>query len=589
MSIFTDGERRLAEAVQGLIYGNPFLPERIAFEKRILGDAWVAEGADWNLRPDVEEDHPNLVHTCERVDAAVEAVRARLKGRESLPEDEAILFQSLAFFHIYHRRRAGFSLLIREAIEGRKRAGPVALFQEFREDAERTLGAIPGKPLTMGQAAHLFACMFQIRRAFHHVFYYIVGRSRPAARLRAAIWESVFTHDLKRYWATLFDRMGDFTTLVVGPTGTGKELVARAIAHSRYIPFDPGTRTFAEDFTTLFLPLNLEALAGSLVESELFGHRRGSFTGATEDRAGWLESCPRSGTVFLDEIGELGPTVQVKLLRVLQDRVFQRVGETRSRTFAGKILAATNRDPGDLLRRGSMRSDFYYRICSDLVAVPSLRERLDDDPAELGELVRHITRRLLGVTAPTDEAARAEAARAEGAGVGAAGDEAARDGAARAGAAGAGAAGAGAAGAGAAGAGAAGAAAAIEGVAGDTAARWEPWMEEKGPEPLAAEALAWIGEHLGPGYPWPGNVRELEQCVRNVLVRGSYSPPPREDGPSDPFERLLGGMREGTIPAEDVVRGYCTWVYGKNGSFVETARLLGLDRRTVKAKVVPRA
>jgi transcriptional regulator with AAA-type ATPase domain len=511
MTLFTEDERRLAASIQGLIYGNPFLPERIAFEKEILGDAWVAEGADWNLRPEVEQDHPNLVHTCERVAALVEAVRIRLKGRESLPEDEAALFQSLAFFHLYHRRRAGFGLLIREALEGRPRAGPVALFQEFREDAEKTLGAIPGRPLGMGQAAHLFACMFQIRRAFHHVFFYIVGRSRPAARLRAAIWESVFTHDLKRYWATLFDRMGDFTTLVVGPTGTGKELVARAISHSRYIPFDPGTRTFSEDFTTLFLPLNLEALPGSLVESELFGHRRGAFTGATEDRAGWLESCPRSGTVFLDEIGELGPTVQVKLLRVLQGRVFQRVGETRPRTFSGKILAATNRDPAELLRRGSLRGDFYYRICSDLVAVPSLRERLDDDPAELEELVRHIARRILGDGAQSDG---------------------------------------------------------------------------KGPESLAVETLEWIGKHLGPRYPWPGNVRELEQCVRNVLVRGSYSPPPAEEAPSDPFDRLVEGMREGTLPADEVLRAYCTRVYRRTGSYVETARLLGLDRRTVKAKVI---
>jgi transcriptional regulator with GAF, ATPase, and Fis domain len=235
----------------------------------------------------------------------------------------------------------------------------------------------------------------------------------------------------------------------------------------------------------------------------MFGHRRGAFTGATEDRVGWLEACPRSGTVFLDEIGELGPTVQVKLLRVLQDRVFHRVGETRPRTFAGKILAATNRDPADLLRRGTMREDFYYRLCSDLVAVPSLRERLDDDPGELAELARHIARRSLG--------------------------------------------------------------------------------EETGA--LAGEALAWIGEHLGPRYPWPGNVRELEQCIRNVLVRGSYSPPPRGEAPADPFERMLAGMREGTLPAEEVLRGYCAWVYGKNGSYVETARLLGLDRRTVKAKV----
>jgi hypothetical protein len=505
LALFTEEERRFAEAIRGLTYGNPFLPERIAYEKAALGDEWVAAGADWNLRPEVGGDHPNLIRVNLKLEALMDSLRGRMKGAEAPGEEEGRLYEDLAFFHIYHRRREGFSLLIRETLEGRPRPGPLALFQEFLEDAERTLGALPGRRPTTGQAAHLFACMFEIRRAFHHVFYYIVGRSRPAARLRAAVWESVFTHDLHRYWSSLFDRMGDFTTLIVGPTGTGKELVARAIAHSRYVPFDPGTRSFAADFTTLLFPLNLEALPGTLVESELFGHRRGAFTGATEDRVGWLEACPRAGTVFLDEIGELGPTVQVKLLRVLQDRTFQRVGETRTRPFSGKLMAATNRDPAEQLRRGDLRNDFYYRICSDLVAVPSLRERLEDDPEELPELVRHIARRTLG--------------------------------------------------------------------------------EEPGS--LADEVLAWIDGNLGPRYPWPGNVRELEQCVRNVLVRGVYRPPPAGGAAGDPFEETVRAMREGSLGAEEALRRYCTWVYSRTGSYLETARRLGLDRRTVKAHVDP--
>jgi transcriptional regulator with AAA-type ATPase domain len=503
VALFTEEERRFAEAVQGLVFGNPFLPDRIALEKQALGGEWQASGAEWNLHPDIAEDHPNVLRLAARADALVESLRLRVKGAETLADEEVRLFEDLCFFHLYHRRRQGFSLLIRETVEGRPPPGPLPLFQDFLEDVEKSLGALPGRKPSTGQAAHLFACMFEIRRAFHHVFHYIVGRSKPAARLRAAVWESTFTHDLRRYWGSLFDRMGDFTTLVVGPTGTGKELVARAIAHSRYVPFDPGTRSFTADFTTLFFPLNLEALPENLVESELFGHRRGAFTGATEDRPGWLEACPRAGTVFLDEIGELGPTVQVKLLRVLQDRTFQRVGETRSRPFSGKILAATNRDPSELLRRGDMRSDFYYRICSDLVVVPSLRERLDDDPAELPELVRHIARRTLG--------------------------------------------------------------------------------EE--PTALVAEVLAWIEGNLGAGYAWPGNVRELEQCVRNVLVRGTYRPPPPGAGASDPLDETLRAMRDGNLPAEDALRRYCTWVYARTGSYLETARRLGLDRRTVKAKV----
>ena len=503
MSLFTDEERRVAEGIRGLVYGNPFLPERIRLEREVLGEAFVEEGADWNLHPEVIPDHPNLARLGAKIEAVVEASRLRLLAAEPPSEEEVRLYEDVVFFHLYHRRREGFSLIVREGLEGRTRPGPVALFEDFLADVERYLGGIPGKRPTTGQAAHLFACFFQVRRTFHHVFRYIVGRSRPAARLRAAVWESAFTHDIRRYWAGLFDRMGDFTTLVTGPTGTGKELVARAIAHARYIPFDPGTRRFTSEFTALFFPLNLEALPETLVESELFGHRRGAFTGALEDRVGWLESCPRAGTVFLDEIGDLGPAIQVKLLRVLQDRTFHRVGESRARPFSGKVLAATNRDPAELLRHGRMRPDFYFRLCSDLVAVPTLRERLDDDPEELGELVRHMAARTLG----------------------------------------------------------------------------------EAPGSLADEALAWIDRHLGPKYAWPGNIRELEQCVRNVLVRGAYQPPPPEAEGSDPFEATLRSMRDGTLGAEDLERRYASWVYSRTGSYLEASRRLGLDRRTVKSRI----
>src|SRR2546429_7883924 len=177
-----------------------------------------------------------------------------------------------------------------------------------------------------------------------------------AARLRAAVWQSIFTHDIRRYQRTLYERMGDFTTLITGPSGTGKELVARAVGLSRYVPFDPKTSTFAEDFAGSFYAINLSALPPTLIESELFGHRRGAFTGALQDRRGWLEVCPPRGTVFLDEIGDLDASIQVKLLRGIQTRTFQPLGDTQDRHLHGKLIAETNRLLSTAILGGSFRS-----------------------------------------------------------------------------------------------------------------------------------------------------------------------------------------------------------------------------------------
>jgi DNA-binding NtrC family response regulator len=186
--------------------------------------------------------------------------------------------------------------------------------------------------------------------------------------------------------------MGDFATLVTGPSGTGKELVAQAIAFSRYLPFDEKKVRFAEEASGAFHAVNLAALSPTLIESELFGHRRGAFTGAVEDRRGWLETCPPSGTVFLDEIGDLDPAIQVKLLRVIETRAFQPVGDTSSHRFEGKLIAATHRDLPAAMRDGRFREDLYYRLCADQIVTPPLREQLRESPAVLGEEAEELAR-----------------------------------------------------------------------------------------------------------------------------------------------------------------------------------------------------
>ena len=196
-------------------------------------------------------------------------------------------------------------------------------------------------------AAHLFALGFQARRAFHHIFRQIFGGSLPAARLRAAVWQSIFTarhagaiaSSSTPAWAispTLITRRIGYRQGAGGARHRPVALRAVRCAHADLCRRS-GRRLLA---------VNLAALSPTLIESELFGHRRGAFTGAVDDRRGWFETCSPHGAVFLDEIGELDADIQVKLLRVLQSREFQRVGETTTRLFAGKLIAATHRELG---------------------------------------------------------------------------------------------------------------------------------------------------------------------------------------------------------------------------------------------------
>jgi hypothetical protein len=333
---------------------------------------------------------------CEIVLWQAQSRLARLRPGE--PRDLAF-YEDLLLMVLYHRYRSNFDALIR-APHGQNAASLSGkLYQAFRDEAQKYLNIADRRLPLADQLPHVFAGFFQIRRAFANIFQFILGVSQPAAQLRAAVWESIFTHDMQRYRRLLYARMADFTTLITGPSGTGKELVARAIGLSRYIPFDEKSGAFTEDFSGSFHAVNLAALSPTLIESELFGHKRGSFTGAVVDREGWLEVCPEYGAVFLDEIGEIDPSVQVKLLRVLQSRAFSRLGETTVRKFRGKIIAATNRDVAAEMHCGRFREDFYYRICSDIIEVPSLSARIADNPDELEQLVSHLIERATGVEA----------------------------------------------------------------------------------------------------------------------------------------------------------------------------------------------
>lgn len=178
----------------------------------------------------------------------------------------------------------------------------------------------------------------------------ILGQSKPVRDLLAMI-----------------ERVAKSQTnvLVVGESGTGKELVARRIHEDSPLKDRP------------FVAVNCGAIPENLIESEMFGHRKGSFTGAVSEKEGLFEAAHR-GTLFLDEVGELPMGMQVKMLRAIQERVFKKVGGTEDITVDLRIIAATNRDLGKMVTQGKFREDLYYRLNVIMIRTPPLRERVED-------------------------------------------------------------------------------------------------------------------------------------------------------------------------------------------------------------------
>jgi DNA-binding NtrC family response regulator len=364
--------------VERAAFANPFSEERARADLTISGAA-AGIGADDRIARMIATVRERVARLESRDLADIGACDASQRGSLGV----ALLFDA------FHRYLDAFD----RHIVDQEQAGDRPLAVPFAVEA---LALLRGRGFTTAAARHFFGIFYQLRRAYYFIARALPGRSPAMADVRRRLWSNVFTADLHRYERYLWNRMEDFSTLLLGETGTGKGAAASAIGRSGFIPFDEDTGRFAESFTRAFVAINLSQFPAALIESELFGHRKGAFTGAVEHHEGLLARCRPSGAVFLDEIGEVAPPLQVKLLQVLQERVFSPVGSHERLRFSGRVIAATNRPLEALKATGQFREDFYYRLCTDVIVMPSLRERLAQAPEELADLVAAMLPRLIG-------------------------------------------------------------------------------------------------------------------------------------------------------------------------------------------------
>ncbi len=379
----------LLTEIHALAFVNPFGKERDRIEARILSKmGFVNSLIDSN--PIFTKEFNQVLQWVWVGEQAL--LDGKVKEFESSHSDR---MASLAYFSLYHEIVDDLDRLI-EGPEGDSIAN-LKLFRRIEKGIRRRSPLIRGMSNPMwGNPGHLFSCFYQLRRAFLCLFQEIVGQSDPIRSLRMRVWESVFTQDMLSYQQWMHESVGRFPTLVLGPSGSGKEIVARAIGLSRFIPYDPQSSQFASKPRDSFRPVNLSALSETLIESELFGHRKGAFTGAIRDHAGIFETAGVHGTVFLDEIGEVPESIQVKLLRLLQSGEFQAIGSEERSFYEGKIIAATHRDLDAEMRAGKIREDFFYRLCGDQVNTVALHDILASRPDEIIGSVHYICSKLFG-------------------------------------------------------------------------------------------------------------------------------------------------------------------------------------------------
>ncbi|MDP6524733.1 MAG: sigma 54-interacting transcriptional regulator [Kiritimatiellia bacterium] len=375
-------EQEFLELVWKAAFSNPFSDNR-----RKLDEAISGTGDDKSDTERHRATHRRVGEFLAKLQQGGKGSIGSFSGRDKL------ILQGAHLFDVFHEFVDPLDALISKQVELGEAPCPV----NFAKDV---LDMLASRGLSDVEACRYFALFYQLRRAFYFIASSLVGQCSSMQHLRCSLWANVFTTDMNLYNRHLWNRMEDFSTLFLGETGTGKGAAATAIGRSGFIPFDTRRNCFSESFMRTFISMNLSQFSEALIESELFGHRKGAFTGAIEAHEGVLSRCSPHGAIFLDEIGDVSAPVQIKLLKVLEDRTFTPVGSHEKKRFHGRIIAASNRSIDELRTEGAFRDDFFYRLCSDVIEVPPLRQRIQEDENELKDLTNLIVQRIIGEPSP---------------------------------------------------------------------------------------------------------------------------------------------------------------------------------------------
>jgi DNA-binding NtrC family response regulator len=379
----TAEDRDFLTKITQAMFLNPF-EENLNLLKKLVPDfsqeQFRKEHFLWTLRPPLNE---YLARMDQRGFSRIQSIRKEDRG----------LMENVFLLQTYLRYVPDIDNLVQTQLANRGKSVGAHFGKEVVNQLQK-------RGFSEEKSLNSFSLFFQLRRAYFFIEQSLLGYSPCMQKLRHKLWQSVFTFDVRNYSQYLTNRMEDFSTLILGETGTGKGSAASAIGRSGYIPFDLDKGQFSRNFNDLFLPINLSQFSEGLIESELFGHKKGSFTGAMEDHKGIFELCDTHGSLLLDEIGDLSVPIQIKLLQVLQERVFSPVGSHERKRFDGRVIVATNHSIHNLRKEGRFRDDFFYRLCSDVITVPTLRQRIAELPSELELLVHSLVQRMTSKEIP---------------------------------------------------------------------------------------------------------------------------------------------------------------------------------------------